>query len=80
MLIRVECRPDERGEEMPNRLFFDRRVVDVRDVLDRWYGEDCSYFKIRSDEGIYIVRHDEAQRQWYLVMFERKADAAGGRL
>lgn len=79
MVIRVECRPDDRREAVPNRIFFGRRVVDAREVLDRWYGENCRYFKIRSDDGIYIVRHDEAKQEWDFVMFERPADTSGAR-
>jgi hypothetical protein len=27
-------------------------------VLDRWLGPDHRYFKVRTADGIYILRHD----------------------
>lgn len=77
MLIRVECESDERGEMVPRRIVFDQRVVEARAVLDRWYGKDYRYFKIRGDDGIYLIRHMEKDGQWDLVMFRREAGAAG---
>ncbi|MGB8274409.1 MAG: hypothetical protein WCF16_03960 [Alphaproteobacteria bacterium] len=69
--LRVECVPDERGEEIPRRFFFGERAVDVSEVLDSWIGDGHRYFKLRVDEATYVLREDELGRTWELVMFER---------
>jgi len=43
----------------------------VAEVLDRWTGADHCYFKVRGEDGnLYILRRDEAGRQWELTMFK----------
>lgn len=71
MLINVECNTDERGEVVPSRISFDKRDVEVLEVVDCWYGEGYWYFKLRCANGRYILRHDEVDGQWHLVMFDR---------
>jgi hypothetical protein len=71
MEISVECRAGHSGEEIPCRLIFDGRVLDVADVIDRWLAIDHRYFKVRVLDGaICIVRHDELSGRWELIMFE----------
>ena len=42
----------------------------VQEILDRWYGPDDRYFKIRAEDGnVYILRHSEAG--WSLASFRR---------
>ncbi len=70
--IRVACYAGYRGEEEPQRLWFDDRVVEVAEILDRWLAPDHRYFKIRGDDGYtYIVRHDTQSGRWELTMFDR---------
>lgn len=70
----VECHAGYRGEETPRRLRFDGRVVDVAEVVDRWYDPAYRYFKLRgSDGGVYIVRHDERADLWELVIYDSDA-------
>jgi len=72
--IRVECYAGHRGEETPRRLLFDRRSVDVAEVIDRWLAPDHRYFRLRGADGAtYIVRHDTGTGIWELVMYERAA-------
>ncbi len=68
----VDCYAGHRGEETPRRLLFGQRTVEVLEVIDRWYGPDHRYFKLRCDDGrMYIVRHDERADRWELVVLER---------
>jgi hypothetical protein len=50
----------------------DGRTVEVIENLDRWYGSDYAYFKVRGDDGnLYILRLDDADDAWELTMFQR---------
>ena len=71
MKIRVECYAGHRGEETPRRFFFDHKSVEVVEIIDRWYGPDYRYFKIRaSDRATYIIRQDELTHAWELTMYQ----------
>jgi hypothetical protein len=53
------------------RFRLDGRSVEVIENLDRWYGPDYAYFKVRGDDGnLYILRLDEAGDAWELTMFQ----------
>lgn len=46
-------------------------AYEVTEIIDRWYGPDYSYFKIRADDGnIYILRYDERLDTWELEYFQ----------
>ncbi len=73
MYLTVECYAGHRGEETPRRLALGGRRVEVVEVVDRWYGPDHRYFKLRGDDGAtYLVRHDERSDRWELTLFERE--------
>jgi hypothetical protein len=72
LAVLVECYAGHRGEETPRRISFDRRSIEVVDVLDSWLGPDHRYFKVRGDDGAtYILRHDVERARWELIMFDR---------
>lgn len=76
MELRVECHAGHRGEETPRRLWLGDRKVEVEEVVDRWYGPDHRYFKLRGDDGaLYLVRHDEPADRWELTLFQREGPA-----
>ena len=71
MKIMVECYSGYRGQESPRRLILGERRVEVREILDRWIGEDHRYFKVEGDDGcLYMIRYGEAEDSWELVSFE----------
>ena len=60
MRVRVELSADDYGIAIPQRVHLDGRQIDVVETLDRWYGADYSYIKLKgSDESVYILRLDE---------------------
>lgn len=67
MDLKVECYAGYRGEETPRWFELEDRRVEVVEVIDRWYGQDHRYFKLRGDDGVvYLVRHDESADRWEL--------------
>ena len=78
MDLEVECHAGHRGEETPRRIVLGGRVVAVAEVVDRWYGPDHRYFKLRGEDGAtYLVRHDEPSDRWELQLYERAPGGAG---
>jgi hypothetical protein len=72
--IRVSCYAGYRPDERPVSFVLGEKSLEVRDILDRWYGTDRRYFKVKADDGnIYILACDEAGEGWDLVSF-RKTD------
>jgi hypothetical protein len=68
--IRVECYAGHRAEESPRRFFLGQREVRVSEIIDRWLDPDCSYFKVRADDGdIYILRYDRSADTWQMTLF-----------
>ena len=70
--IRVECYAGYRGEETPRRFYHRDRRVDVLNVVDRWLSPDHRYFKLRTLDGTYILRHDTGRGQWDLELFRAR--------
>jgi hypothetical protein len=67
MDLKVDCYAGYRGEETPRQLDIDGRPVEVVEVIDRWFGTDHRYFKVRGDDGAeYLLRHDEPADRWEL--------------
>jgi len=69
LAVSVECHAGYRGEETPVRFRLGDRVIEVDEVLDRWLAPDHRYFKVRTAEGTYILRHDITSGEWELVSF-----------
>lgn len=65
MVVRVECYAGYRGSERPVRFSVGNRTYEVKEILDRWYGEDYRYFKVRADNDyIYLIKHNEEEDLW----------------
>jgi hypothetical protein len=63
--------------EMPVRIRFDGREVEIVENVDQWYGPDYCYFKIKGNDGnLYILRFDEGLAEWQLMMFQSHADSS----
>jgi hypothetical protein len=71
MEIQVECYAGHRGEETPRVFQVGDRRVHVIEVLDRWLAPDHRYFKVRAEDGVYIIRHQAKADRWELTMFEQ---------
>ena len=69
---RVECYAGHKADETPRAFWLGEERYMVEAVLDRWYGPDSTYFKVRAAEGdIYILRHDAPGGPWTLEAYRR---------
>ena len=74
--IRVECYAGYTADERPVAFSLRGRRILVRDLLDRWLGEDHAYFKLAGDDGaLYIIRQDRNADTWELVLMEVLAES-----
>jgi hypothetical protein len=75
LLLKVECYAGYRADERPLRFTpqtREGRTYEVKEILDQWYGVGYRCFKVRADdEGLYILRHNEADDTWTLDSFRR---------
>jgi hypothetical protein len=65
--IEVSCYAGYRYPERPISFKLLERTFLIEEILDRWYGEDYLYFKVRAAERIYLLKYDPVQDQWSLT-------------
>ena len=76
MRIQVEPHADLRAA--PRSLYRGERRIDVIEIMDQWYGPGYRYVKVRGhDSSVYILRLDEINDQWELVMFSMACASNG---
>jgi hypothetical protein len=66
-MLRVDRTESPTGVLEPQAIWFGSRRVDVRAIIDRWYGTDRQWWKVETDEGAYVLRLDEANATWELA-------------
>lgn len=72
MLIKVESYSGYKADERPKALVLGDKRLEIKEVIDRWYGTDHDYFKVSAEDGfVYIIRHDRPGDEWELVMMEK---------
>jgi hypothetical protein len=72
--IEVECYAGAKADETPRRFTWEGRIIEVSDVLDRWYQVEskpewprADYFKVRgADQHEYLLKHDLEGDEWFL--------------
>lgn len=70
--LHVDCYSGHSARERPVSFVMGERKYLVADLIDRWYGPDHLYFKVRADDGnIYILKCDETSDKWELEFFEK---------
>lgn len=69
--LRVKTYSGHRADERPLSFSLDQREFRVVELLDRWYGPDHAYFKLRADDGnLYILRHRLDDDSWEMILME----------
>ena len=72
-MVKVKCYSGYRLNERPVSFSIGEKEFQVKEILDRWYGADYAYFKVRADDGnIYILKYDEHQDSWELEFYQRR--------
>ncbi|MEE8606998.1 MAG: hypothetical protein V3S55_05300 [Nitrospiraceae bacterium] len=80
MKIKVECYSGYKGNESPIRFLLGDRYIEVEQVVDRWYGEHGSYFRVLgNDDNLYILKGPIEDGFWELISFTHK-DSRGTEL
>lgn len=70
--ITVEAYAGYKGEETPRSFTVEGAHLLVSEILDRWYTETHSCFRLRASDGQrYVLRYDFNEEVWELVMQER---------
>ena len=72
--IKVECYAGAKADETPRRFFWEAGLVEVGEVLDRWFQVEsqpewprADYFKVLgADQREYLLKHDLESDEWYL--------------
>ena len=68
--LHVECRVDPTGP-VPLRFGWPGALREVEEIVDRWLGQDYSYFRVRTRDGaLTILRHDERSGSWQISVFD----------
>ena len=72
MKVKVESSSDSKGQEFPSRFLLGTRPIEVRSVVDRWYGEQACYYRVIGDDGqtLYV-----GAARWFGM--DRIAETAG---
>ncbi len=73
--VEVESYSGYKAEEHPRRFRLGSHLLQVIEILDRWYDPDAAYFKVRASDGNrYILKNREGQ--WTLESFQRSRSAS----
>ena len=68
----VEAFAGYKGEKTPRSFTLDGRRLNVERVVDRWYSDTHSYFRVNASDGQrYVLRLDLDEDCWELIMLER---------
>ena len=68
--MRIQVEPHAVLRATPRSLYRGERRIDIIEIMDQWYGPGYRYVKVRGhDSSVYILRLDEINDQWELIMF-----------
>lgn len=63
----VRCYSGYRADEYPTFITGDKGWLRIEEILDRWYDQDHSYFKIRTQEDkIYLLKWAMEEDTWWI--------------
>ncbi|HET8721132.1 MAG TPA: hypothetical protein VFM24_03845 [Nitrospira sp.] len=71
----VEAFAGYKGEKTPRSFTFEGKTLHVLRVVDRWYTDTHSFFRVQASDGQrYVLRLDLDEDCWELIMLERAGD------
>lgn len=75
--IKVECYSGYKANERPLRFYIGNEALEVKKLLDRWFGEEADFFKLVADDGNkYLLKYDRQGDSWEMTMYSEPAAAA----
>ena len=64
-----------KSNERPLRFVLNDKSVEIKGVLDRWYGQEHDYFKVLADDGyVYLLKWHRSLDIWFLVKVIERTD------
>jgi hypothetical protein len=73
-MVHVEHVDVDERDLKPERFALSDRTVSVKEVLDRWFGNTYTYFKVLGDDDhTYILKHSRLENTWDVVFTETDA-------
>ena len=73
--IQVTAYSGYKANERPLSFVLEDRTLEVRDIIDRWYGVEHDYFKVLASDGtVYLLRWNRLLDSWFLVRVYEKTD------
>jgi hypothetical protein len=68
----VDAYAGYKGEETPRSFTIEGVCRVVTEIVDHWYTDTCSFFRVRTDDDRhYVLRFHLDEERWELVMQER---------
>jgi len=62
-----------KANERPVSFIMDDRRIEVRSIVDRWYGIEHDYYKILGDDGkVYLLKWHRLLDLWFVVKILEK--------
>jgi len=72
MELEVICYSGHKADERSVRFRLNQRDYTDEEVLDRWYGPDAAFYKVRAhDSNVYILRQQTSDGSWHLAAFRQ---------
>ncbi|MBN2125883.1 MAG: hypothetical protein JW821_16410 [Deltaproteobacteria bacterium] len=66
--IEVVAYSGYRANERPLFFVLDQRRLEVRNLIDRWYGLEHDYYKVLADDGrVYLLQWHRYLDLWFVV-------------
>jgi hypothetical protein len=66
-IVQVEAYSGYKANERPLHFIVDNQRAEVKQVLDRWTGQDHDYFKVLADDGqVYVLKWHRTSDTWFL--------------
>ena len=65
--IEVVAYSGYKANERPLYFFLDHQKLEVRHIIDRWYGVEHDYFKVLAQDGkVYLLKWDRFLDLWFI--------------
>ena len=66
-IIQVGAYSGYKANERPLYFIVENQRTDVKQVLERWTGQNHDYFKVLADDGqVYVLKWHRASDTWFL--------------